>query len=198
MLAAVDDSTGDLFKALESKGQLDQTLIIFTADHGYFYGEHGLSVERRLAYEEGIRIPMLMRYPPLIKPGTIREQIVLSLDLAPTLLELSGAPIPAGLHGKSVAPLFQKDVTGFRSSFLIERWSDNVFPRVAHMGYKAVRTERWKLIHYTELTGMDEFYDLQNDAYEMKNLVSDPASAGDLRDARAELQRLLKDTASDQ
>ena len=74
--------------------QLDNTLIVFTSDHGYFYGEHGLSVERRLAYEETIRIPLLMRYPPLIKPGTTVDPFVLSIDLAPTLLELGGAKPP--------------------------------------------------------------------------------------------------------
>ena len=66
---AVDEGVGRILAALESAGQLDNTLIVFTSDHGYFYGEHGLSVERRLAYEETIRIPLLMRYPQLIKAG---------------------------------------------------------------------------------------------------------------------------------
>ncbi len=95
MLMSVDDGVGRIFKALEQTGQLDNTLVVFTSDHGYFYGEHGLSVERRLAYEEAIRIPLLMRYPKLIRPGTVREQIVLSLDYAPTLLELGGAKVAA-------------------------------------------------------------------------------------------------------
>lgn len=194
MLAAVDESTGALFRALEATGQLDRTLIVFTSDHGYFYGEHGLSVERRLAYEEGIRIPLLMRFPPLIAPGSVRDQMVLSLDLAPTLLALAGAPLPAGLHGHSLVPLLERDGPGVREAFLIEHFSDNVFPRMAQMGYRAVRTEGWKFIHYTDLAGMDELYDLRGDPYEMKNLVSDPSAAGDLQRMRAELARQWRAT----
>ncbi|MBI3882438.1 MAG: sulfatase [Verrucomicrobia bacterium] len=194
MLAGIDDSTGDLFRALENSGQLDRTLIVFTADHGYFYGEHGLSVERRLAYEEGIRIPLLMRFPPLIKAGATRDQLVLSLDLAPTLLELAGAAPPAGLHGLSLVPLLKRDLRSPRESFLVEYFSDTVFPRVAKMGYQTVRTDRWKLIHYVDLTGMDELYDLRADPYEMKNLFADPRASRDLDRMRQELSRQLRAT----
>jgi len=198
MLAAADDSTGDVFKALEATGQLDRTLIVFTSDHGYFYGEHGLSVERRLAYEEGIRIPLLMRYPPLIKPGSVRKQMVLSIDLAPTLIDIAGAPAASEWHGRSLVPLLKPDGPGVRDAFLVEHFSDKVFPRVAGMGYRAVRTERWKLIHYVDLAGMDEFYDLRNDPYEMKNLIDDPAAAGDVRRMREELARQLRATGGAQ
>jgi len=194
MLAGVDDSTGDILKTLQATGQLDRTLVVFTSDHGYFYGEHGLSVERRLAYEEGIRIPLLMRFPPLIKAGATREQLVLSLDLAPTLLELAGATPPAGLHGRSLVPLLKSDSPGLRDAFLIEHFSDSVFPRVTKMGYQAVRTGRWKLIHYVDLAGMDELYDLRDDPFEMNNLIADPRAARDLRRMREELARQLKAT----
>ncbi len=195
MLASADDSTGELLRALEATGQLDRTLVVFTSDHGYFYGEHGLSVERRLAYEEGIRIPLLLRYPPLIKAGSTRDQLVLSLDLAPTLLDLAGVPAPAGLHGHSLVPLLQRDGPGLRDAFLVEYYSDNVFPRVAKMGYQTVRTDRWKLIHYVDLTGMDELYDLRTDPYEMKNRIADPRAAPDLRQMQSELARQLQATS---
>ncbi len=90
MLMAVDESLGTILKALEDKGELDNTIVVFTSDHGYWYGEHCLDLERRLAYEEAIRIPMLVRYPPTIKAGTKPEQLVLSIDLAPTLLDMAG------------------------------------------------------------------------------------------------------------
>mgnify|MGYP001559523465 CR=1 FL=1 len=195
MLAAVDDSTGELLKALEATGQLDRTLIVFTSDHGYFYGEHGLSVERRLAYEEAIRIPLLLRYPPLIGAGAMRDQLVLSLDLAPTLLELAGATALPGLHGRSLAGLLGRDGSGahgVRDAFIVEHFSDHVFPRMVKMGYQALRTERWKLIHYVDLTGMDELYDLRSDPYEMKNLIGVPHAAGELRQMRADLSRQLR------
>jgi len=193
-LMAAEEGVGDILKTLEDRKLLDNTLVIFTSDHGYYYGEHGLSVERRLAYEEGIRIPLVMRYPPLIKTGTTVEPIALSLDVAPTLLELAGAPIPANMHGRSLVPLLKGTQQKLRDSFLIEYFSDTVFPRVHKMGYQALRTGQWKYIHYTELTGMDELYALQTDPYEMRNRIDDPGSQQARRDCAAELERLLRQT----
>lgn len=192
MLAAIDESTGELLRTLESTGQLDRTLIVFTSDQGYYYGEHGLSVERRLAYEEGIRIPLLLRYPALVPAGSRRSQFVLSLDLAPTLLEIAGAPVPAGLHGKSFVSLLGRDGPALRDAFLIEHYSDTVFPRVRNMGYQAVRTRDWKFIRYVDLAGMDELYDLRRDPHEMQNLIASPAAAGDLQRMQAALRRELQ------
>jgi N-acetylglucosamine-6-sulfatase len=192
MLMAVEEGVGSILKTLADARQLDHTLVVFTSDHGYFYGEHGLSVERRLAYEETIRIPLLMRYPRLIKPNTTQDAFVLNVDLAPTLLDLAGAAIPQNLHGRSLLPLLRGDRAEPRRSFLIEHFSDTVFPRVHKMGYQAVRTERWKYIHYTELAGMDELYDLRTDPYELKNLIREPGAQAALQEMQAELERLLK------
>jgi N-acetylglucosamine-6-sulfatase len=193
-LMAAEEGVGLIVKALEEKKVLDNTLVVFTSDHGYYYGEHGLSVERRLAYEEGIRIPLLMRYPPLIKPGTVVDPMVLSLDVAPTLLDVAGASVPQNLHGRSVVPLLKGERPKWRDSFLIEYYSDKVFPRMDRMGYQAVRTDRWKLIHYTDLSGMDELYDLQADPYEMKNRIDDPRAQPARRGCEAELRRLLRES----
>jgi N-acetylglucosamine-6-sulfatase len=191
MLAAVDESVGELFKVLEATGQLDRTLIVFTSDHGYYYGEHGLSVERRLAYEEGIRIPLLLRYPKMIKPGTNRKQMVLTLDFAPTLLEVAGTPVPSGSHGKSLLPLFARDIAAWRDAFMIEHFSDTVFPRTTKLGYQAIRTAGWKYIHYVDVPNSDELYDLNRDPYEMKNLIAVADAAGELKKLRDELAREL-------
>jgi arylsulfatase A-like enzyme len=185
MLAAVDESLGEILKMLESSGELDRTLVVVTSDHGYFYGEHGLSVERRLAYEEAIRIPLLMRLPGVIKAGSTPREIALTLDLAPTLLEFAGAAPLATQHGRSLVPLFAGDTTGWRDDFLIEYFTDTVFPRIHKMGYQALRTQRWKLVHYTELTDMDELYDLDADPFEMKNLIADPEAKAVLPQLRA-------------
>ena len=99
MLASVDEGLGDILKALTAAGQLDNTLIVVTGDHGYFYGEHGLSVERRLAYEESIRIPLLMRYPPIIKAGSTPKSFALAIDFAPTFVELAGGADPPAIPG---------------------------------------------------------------------------------------------------
>lgn len=190
MLMAAEEGVGQIFKALEEKKLLDQTMIVFTSDHGYFYGEHGLSIERRLAYEEAIRIPLLIRYPPLIRPGSQIDPFVLSVDIAPTLINLGGATSPAKIDGKSLLPLLNGEQQKLRDSFLIEYFSDKVFERMDKMGYQAVRADRWKYIHYTDLAGMDELYDLQADPYEMKNLIGDVAAQEPLAKLRAELARL--------
>jgi len=194
MLAAVDEGLGQVFEALREAGQLDDTVLVFTSDHGYFNGEHGLSVERRLAYEEAVRIPLLVRYPRVVKPGSTFDQIALSIDLAPTLLQLAGVAAEGEMHGRSLVPLLQGETRAWRKSFLIEYYSDTVFPRVLAMGYKAVRTERFKYIHYVELKGMDELYDLQSDPYEMENLVNEPGSQETLRRMKSELARLSQQT----
>ena len=181
MLAAVDEGVGMLFDALEKSEKLKQTIIIFTSDHGYWYGEHGLSVERRLAYEEGLRIPLLARGPEFgLGAGKIRDEMVLTTDLAPTVLELAGLKADAlpKMDGRSLVNLLKgKTPDTWRHSFLIEYNTDTVFPRVHKMGFRAIRTKRWKLIRYLELDGMDEFYDLRTDPYEMRNRIDDPTHA---------------------
>jgi arylsulfatase A-like enzyme len=216
LLMAAEEGVGQILAALEASGRLDRTLIVFTSDHGYFYGEHCLSVERRLAYEEAIRIPLVIRYPPLIKPNSTFDPFILSIDLAPTLLELSGAKLPAKLHGRSFLPLLNTPTRSVsegpstqarsasegnaattykpRRSFLIEHFSDNVFPRVQNMGYQAVRTDRWKYIHYRDLQDSDELYDLAADPYELKNIFSAPERAPIVAELQAELRRLLEQT----
>jgi N-acetylglucosamine-6-sulfatase len=196
MLMAVDEGLGAMLKALEEKGELDNTIIVFTSDHGYWYGEHCLDDERRLAYEEAIRIPMLVRYPPAIKAGLKPEQMVLSIDLASTMLEMAGVAPSEERQGKSWVPIFNGNVKDWRNSFLVEYNSDIVFPRIVNMGYKAIRNERYKYIHYLDLKGMNELYDLEKDPYELHNMIDDPNMAFILNDMKEELNRLLKETGT--
>jgi len=182
MMKAIDESLGRLLKSLESAGQLDNTAVIFTSDHGYFYGEHCLGAERRLAYEEAIRIPLVARFPRAFTAGSRPEAFTLAVDIAPTCLSLAGVPVPAGLHGHSVT------APRPRESFLIEYYSDTVFKRIHRMGYEAVRTRRWKYIRYRDLVGMDELYDLAADPYELNNVAG--SAPGDLAKMKSELERL--------
>jgi arylsulfatase A-like enzyme len=190
MVTAVDEGVGRMLKVLEDTHQLDNTLVIFTSDEGYFYGEHGLSVERRLPYEESALIPIVMRYPKLIKPNTARDEMVLNIDIAPTMLELGGAQIPSTIQGRSLVPLLKGQRVPWRDSFLLEYWSDKVFPRVLKMGYKCVRTDRWKYIHYIDLANMDELYDLKQDPFEMTNAINSVKNARTIRRLKEELNRL--------
>jgi len=189
MVKAVDEGVGEMLRALEKSGQLDRTAVIFTSDEGYFFGEHGLSYERRLAYEESIHIPLLVRHPAAVRAGTTVDAFALGIDIAPTVLELAGVKPEHAMHGRSLAPLLRGGTTDWRKSFVVEYFSDKTMPRISRMGYQALRTGRWKYIHYTELEGMDELYDLARDPYEMHNVIAgeEPRLPG----LRAELKSLL-------
>lgn len=191
MLAAVDESLGRLLADLAERGLLDDTAVLLTGDNGYFYGEHGLSEERRLAYEESIRVPLVVRYPRVVRAGATPDALALTIDIAPTILELAGlAPGPA-LDGRSLGPLPRGERPDWRTSFVVEYWTDTVFPRVYRMGYDAVRTRRHKYVRYRELPGMDELYDLETDPFELENLAAAPGRDGLRDELRSELARLL-------
>ena len=194
MLVAVDESLGRIMDALEQQGVLDKTVIMLVGDNGYFYGEHGLSEERRLAYEESIRVPLLIRYPPKVAAGSRPAAQVLTIDIAPTILDLAAATPLTGIDGRSIVPLLTAGETpsAWRRSFLIEYTTDAVFPRTLKMGYDAVRNERYKYIRYRELAGMNELYDLRNDPFELTNLVNAQSSSDVRRRTEAELDALLK------
>jgi N-acetylglucosamine-6-sulfatase len=194
MLLGVDDSLGRIVATLARKGILDDTMVVFTSDHGYFYGEHGLNEERRLAYEETIRIPLIVRFPRLAAAGAMPGEMALSIDLAPTLLDVAGVTPGATIQGRSLVPVLRQQATGWRTSFLIEYFSDTVFPRVRTMGYSAVRTARHKYIRFRELKGMDELYDLEADPYELTNLIARPEGRDLLPRMQEELERLLDAT----
>jgi N-acetylglucosamine-6-sulfatase len=191
MMASVDEGVGMLFRALEATGQLDRTCILFLGDNGYFFGEHGLGPERRFAYEEGIRAPFLLRYPPLARPGTTVGELVLALDIAPTVIELAGGTPGPHVQGRSLLPLFAGRPASWRHSFLIEYFAENAMPWLVGMTYKAVRTDRHKLIHWVNRDDVDELYDLETDPFELANLIDEPRYAEVARELRAELARLV-------
>ena len=191
-LASVDEGVGNIFRILENKNILDNTIIIFASDNGFLFGEHGLFLNKRVAYEESLRIPLLIRYPKLIKPGSQSDQMVLNLDIAPTLYELVGTHAPISMHGKSLLPLLQNPQAKLREEILAEYFLEKVTPLYA--GWQAVRTDRWKYIHYPELNDMDEFYDLEKDQYEMDNLIHSADHQVILRRMKQQLLQLLKDS----
>ena len=194
MLLGVDESLGRLLAALQASGKLENTVVVLTSDHGYFYGEHGLDQERRLAYEETARIPLIIRFPKVVRAGTTHSQMVQTIDLASTLLALAGVRDPVPRQGASLVPILDGTVQSWRSTILIEYYNDIVFPRMLTMGYQAVRTERYKYIRYTSLQGMDEIYDLQTDPFEMENLYGTAEGRALLPTLQAELARLQRET----
>jgi arylsulfatase A-like enzyme len=190
-LASIDEGLGDILKALEETGQLDNTFVMFTSDNGYFWGEHGGLGDKRWAYDESIRLPLMIRYPKLIKPGTVIDALTLNIDIAPTALELAGVPVPKNVHGKSMLPLFRGETAGWRRAILTEYFKDGMYK---HPPWRSVRTDRWKLIHYTDNPAWDELYDVKADPHEMKNLVKEASAQAALTELRAELHRQWKAT----
>lgn len=192
MLLAVDESLGRIMDALAERGTLDRTVILLTSDNGFFYGEHGLSLERRLPYEESIRNPLLVRYPPLVAAGARPAGLVLSVDLAPTVLELARVPIGEEIQGRSLVPLLTGSTPpDWRTSLLVEFYTyENPMPWLLDMDYRMVRTDRYKYIHWIHHPDLDELYDLSSDPYEMDNRVDEPALAPVRAELRTELGRL--------
>jgi arylsulfatase A-like enzyme len=195
MMASVDEGVGEILATLEKSGELDNTLILFLGDNGYFFGEHGLGPERRFAYEAGIRSPFVLRFPPKVKPGTRIDHLVICQDIAPTLIELAGGKPGAQIQGRSLLPLFGRKQSGWRKSILIEYWAEQAMPWLVGMTYKAIRTERYKYIHWVNRGAageLDELYDLDKDPWEIRNVARSRAHAS----IRARLKRELKGLVS--
>lgn len=192
MILGIDESVGRIMATLDSLGALDKTVIVLSSDNGFFFGEHGLTTERRLPYEESIRNPLLMRYPPRILAGSRPSGLALTVDLAPTMLEFAGAPIGPGIQGRSLVPLFKGTPPDWRRSVLVEFYSnERPFPHLMDMDYRAIRTERYKYIHWIKFPQDDELYDLKSDSLERHNLAGNPAMARVKASLRADLGQLV-------
>jgi N-acetylglucosamine-6-sulfatase len=191
MLLAVDRGLGAVITALEKKGVLDNTVFVVTSDQGFFYGEFGLAQERRLAYEPSTHIPLIVRYPGVVPAGARPTALASNVDIAPTMLALGNAPVPTTMNGFSLLRALRNEPAVIREDLLIEYYSDTEFKRLNGMGYKAVRTDRYKYIRYDSLRGMDELYDLQSDPHELNNLLPDRAPVGVREELSTRLTRLL-------
>ena len=191
---SVDDSVGAVRAALEGLGVLDDTIFVFSSDNGFLLGEHGM-IDKRTMHEESIRVPLVVRYPPRAKAGTVVTEQVLSVDLAPSLLELTGAdPLPS-THGLSWAPLLAGDAHEWRTSWYYAYDYEAQFPYTPNV--RGVRTGAWKYVRYPHGDGGDdrhvaELYDLRADPGERSNLAAVPRHAERVRSLRAELDRLMR------
>jgi N-acetylglucosamine-6-sulfatase len=190
-VVAVDEGVGMILEVLEKKKIADKTCIVFLGDNGYFFGEHGLGAERRFAYEEGIRTAFFVRYPKLIKPGTRIAQMIASIDIAPTMIQLGGGKPGSHVQGRSLVPIMKGTARKWRESFLMEYYNESAWPWIVGMSYKAVRTPGAKLIHWVHKEGVDELYDLERDPYEMKNVIADPSYAPLRGKLEKELRKLV-------
>ncbi len=191
---SVDDNVGRLLDYLDEAGVAANTLIIYTSDQGFFLGDHGL-YDKRFMYEESIRMPFLVRWPGVIKPGSVQAAMGINPDFAPTFLEAAGLPVPADMQGRSLMPLFKGKVPAdWRGSWYYRYYHDPGDHNTrAHYG---VRTTTHKLIYFWKKDQW-EMYDLVADPGEMHNLYSDPAQAETVSKLKAELYRLKKELKDD-
>jgi len=190
-LMGVDDSVGRVLQALRERGELDSTLILYMGDNGFAFGEHGL-IDKRTAYEESIRVPMLARCPELFKGGAVVEPMVANLDIMPTVLEAAGLKPPAGLDGASFLPLLQGHNVPWRKELLYEYYWERNFPQTPTI--HALRTDQYKYIRYHGIWDIDELYDLKADPLESNNLIFSPQHAQIVREMNKRLFALLEAT----
>lgn len=172
-IRSIDRNVGRLLAYLAKEGLLDNTLIVYTSDQGMYLGEHGW-FDKRFMYKESFRTPMLMRYPAMIKPGTVGKGFALNLDFGPTFLDLAGVAKPDYMQGTSLVPLFGgKTPADWRTSVYYHYFEYPGWHAVKrHYG---IRTARYKLIHFYYDIDEWELYDLQKDPDEMNNVYNDPA-----------------------
>lgn len=171
----IDKNVGRLLDALDELELADNTLVIFTSDNGYYLGEHQLG-DKRSAYEESIRVPLILRLPGIIEAGSTSDELVLNIDLAPTIIDLALEQAPKSeMHGASLRPLFAEKLVPWRNAFLYEYWQVNNFWQKAGVPRSptilAVRTRTHKLITYPDFENWTELFDLEADPYETRNLV---------------------------
>ena len=170
-LLAVDDSVGRVLQQLKVMGIHDDTLVIYMGDNGFMFGEHGL-IDKRVAYEESIRVPMIMQCPALFSGGRTVEQVVANIDIAPTVLEVAGLKAPSHFDGLSFLPLAQGRPMQWREDFLYVYYWEKNFPQTPTTF--ALRGDQYKYITYYGLWDQDELYDLRADPSESRNLIASP------------------------
>jgi len=194
---SVDDNVGRMLRYLDESGLSRNTIVVYTSDQGFYLGEHGW-YDKRWMYEESLRTPLLVRWPGVVRAGSVNTDLVQNLDLAQTLLEAAGVPAPGTMQGRSLVPLLRGSTP--------RDWRDAIYYQYFeypgwHMvrRHYGVRTKQHKLIHYYEL-GEWELFDLRRDPRELRSVYADPAYAPVVRDLKRRLTALrahYKEPATD-
>lgn len=184
---SLDRNIGKILSYLDKKNLAKNTIVVYTSDQGFYMGEHGW-FDKRFMYEESMGTPLIIRYPGLVKPGTVSNQIVSNVDFAPTFLEAAGLSIPNSIQGKSMMPLLKDPKVSIRESAYYHFYE---FPGehsvLKHFG---IRTSRYKLIRFYDHKNFWELYDLKKDPSEMKNLYGKKGYESIALDLKAQLRKL--------
>lgn len=186
-VAAIDDNVGRMLAWLEQQGLAENTVVVYSSDQGFFTGEHGWN-DKRWMYEETVSMPLLMRWPGKIKPGTKIDAMVQNIDYAPTFLDMAGVAVPDEVQGRSLLPLLGGETPGdWRKSIYYHYYMDGAYnlPR-----FEGVHAGRYKLINYYFPRQEWELFDLQTDPQELRSVYADPAYAKIRDTLKQDLQRL--------
>lgn len=184
-IRGVDENVVRMLEALDALGLAEDTVVVYSSDNGFYLGEHN-SGDKRSLYDESLRVPFLVRYPRLFGKGTVVDEMVLNVDLAPTFLDLAGVPVPPEMQGASWRELAAgRKPAKWRTSFFAEYYKEVGDVPTCY----AIRTATHKLVKYPNLPEFTEVFDLTADPYEIKNLAADAALTAKLD---AELEQLIK------
>ncbi len=192
---AVDDAIGDMLNYLDESGLVENTIVVYTSDQGFYIGEHGW-FDKRFMYEESMHMPLLVRYPESINPGSVNNDLLMNVDFAPTLLDLAGADIPSDIQGKSFLPLLTREVDKpFRDAVYYHYYE---YPYWHHVQpHYGIRTDRYKLIHYYYDVDQWELFDLENDPNELNNLYENKDQGNLIPELKQRLELLKKEVKMD-
>ncbi len=174
-IRAVDENVGRVLDYLDESGLAENTIVIYSSDQGFYLGEHGW-YDKRWMFEESLQMPFLIRWNDVVAPGSEPAALIQNIDYAPTFLEVAGAPIPATIHGKSLVPVLKNTAEipeDWREAIYYHYYGENTHAVAPHDG---VRTDRYKLMHFTE-TGEWNLFDLQDDPEEMRSVADETAYA---------------------
>ena len=191
-LQAVDESVERVMNWVKEQGLANNTMIVYMGDNGFSFGEHGL-IDKRHAYEESMRVPLLLWAPGMIRPQSIMEQVIMNVDLAPTFLEIAGLKPPSHMQGFSFASILKGKSTSWkRDKVFYEYYWEAAFPQTPTTF--AIRTDRYKYIYYNGVWDINELFDLLLDPFEMNNLVRDSSMRSTGIQLKNELFNWLKET----
>jgi N-acetylglucosamine-6-sulfatase len=191
-IAGVDRNIGRVLSYLDDNPELkENTIVIYSSDQGFYLGEHGW-YDKRWMYEESLAMPLVVRWPGVIKPGTRVEELVQNIDYAPTFLDIAGTKPETAMHGRSLLDLARNNVGAWRDGvyyhyYEYQRYVHNVPP------HEGVRTDGFSLMHfYGPKQGYWELYDLQKDPQQLTSVYDDPAYKETTADLKQRLEALKK------
>ena len=194
-IKSVDENVGRLLDYLEENNLMENTIIVYTSDQGFYLGEHGW-FDKRFVYDESFKTPLLVAWPGKVKAGTKSDELVQNLDFAQTFLDIAGVEAPADMQGESIVPVLTGQMENWNRDAVYYHYYEYPAEHMVNRHY-AIVTKDYKLIHYYYVNDVWELIDRKKDPMELKNVYEDPAYAeirAELHEKLDELRKKYKDS----